>query len=80
MTFNNIYAVIHDFVVIHPLLTLGIIVALVLSSWKKTKDFTPWIIGIIAVIGLFYLFNMYQDSTYTSTREKKDYINLPKYE
>lgn len=47
---------------------------------NKHKNISTYIIGIIAALAVFYLFNMYQDSTYYDTGEKKDYINLPKLE
>ena len=80
MTFSNVYAVIHDFVFLHPLFTLGIIVALFFLLLKRPKDISTYIIGIIAAIAVYYLFSMYQGSLYNESGERKDLINLPKLE
>jgi len=77
---NYAYAVIHNFVIFHPLATIGIIVVLAFLILRRPKNISTWIIGIVAVIAVYSLYNMYQGSLYTDSGDKKDFINLPKLE
>ena len=64
------YSVIYNFLTTHQLISLGIAVALAIFLWRKPKEFLKFTLFVLAMILLFYVGTIVNDSMLKGVESK----------
>ncbi len=75
MNINYAYSFIYNFLATHQILSICIAVVLVLFLWKKPKEFFKFSLFILAMILLFYIGTLMNNSMLGGVDDKHQMIN-----
>ncbi len=75
MNINYAYSFIYNLLATHQIVSICVAVALVLFLWKKPKEFFKFSVFVLAMILLFYIITLMNDSMLGGVDNKHQMIN-----